>query len=423
MKFKKRTAVVLAALMLASLGAASLSSADSNEYKAYISGYPDGSFKPAKTVTRAEVAVIVASLIRNGEKIDDNVKFADIQKGHFAYDSVNYLRAKDILSKDNGGYDVKKDMTRGEFCSVIVKAYKLTKGDAVKDFADVKDNMYKSYIDIAVSNGYMSGYPDGSFKPDKAVSRAEAVSIINKITGRPGEKEVIEKLLTNPKVPNDVKSTNWAYYNIVSATNTFSFGKMTPLENKKEEKKEEKTEVKKDEQQPSKIENDKKDLSNEKIDINNLKDGEYKVSVELWKANGEKVPSELSMANNAIEKTAILKVESNKAYLQLSMNSMTLSGFDKKGHMEAAWYYDSKQDYIKGLDSSSNTGKEVTVVEEYTDASIEDGSETKFPKTVKFPVKVGEDFVYLKVQVDIMKSFGGANPDAVVKIDWKSIKK
>ena len=51
-----------------------------------------------------------------------------------------------------------------------------------------------------------------------------------------GEKEVIEKLLTNPKVPNDVKSTNWAYYNIVSATNTFSFGKMTPLENKKEGK-------------------------------------------------------------------------------------------------------------------------------------------------------------------------------------------
>ena len=427
MKFKKRTAVVLAAMMLSCVGA-NISFADNNEYKAYISGYPDGSFKPAKTVTRAEVAVIVASLIRNGEKIDDSVKFADIQKGHFAYDSVNYLRSKDILSKDSGGYDIKKEMTRGEFCSVIVKAYKLTKGDgAVKDFADAKGNMYKSYIDIAVSNGYMSGYPDGSFKPDKAVSRAEAVSIINKVTGRPGEKEVIEKLLTNPKVPNDVKTSNWAYYNIVSATNTFSFGKMTPIEDKKDDKKEdkkdEKTEVKKDEQSPTKTENDKKEAVDEKIDINNLKDGEYKVSVELWKANGEKDPAEVSMANNAIEKTAILKVENKKAELYLSMNSMTLAGSDKKGHMETAWYFDSKQDYVKSLDASSNTGKEVTVVDEYTDASIEDGAETKFPKTVKFPVKIGEDFVYLKIQVDIMKALGGANPDAAVKIDWKSIKK
>ena len=129
------------------------------------------------------------------------------------------------------------------------------------------------------------------------------------------------------------------------------------------------------------------------------------------------------MANNAIEKNAILKVENKKAELYLSMNSMTLAGSDKKGHMETAWYFDSKQDYVKSLDASSNTGKEVTVVDEYTDASIEDGSETKFPKTVKFPVKAGEDFVYLKIQVDIMKALGGANPDAAVKIDWKSIKK
>ena len=65
MKFKKKTVVVLAAMMMTSLGIASFSFANQNEYKAYISGYPDGSFKPAKTVSRAEVSVIVSSLIRH----------------------------------------------------------------------------------------------------------------------------------------------------------------------------------------------------------------------------------------------------------------------------------------------------------------------------------------------------------------------
>ena len=415
MKFKKKTVVVLAAMMMTSLGIASFSFANQNEYKAYISGYPDGSFKPAKTVSRAEVSVIVSSLIRNGEKIDDSVKFADIEKGHFAYDSVNYLRAKEILSKDNNGYDVKKDMTRGEFCAVIVKAYNLKKSEASsKEFADIKDNMYKSYIDIAASNGYMNGYPDGTFKPEKAVSRAEAVSIINKVTGRPRDKEVLENIHTNPKAPHDVKKSNWAYYNIVSATNTLVVEQANLSGEKKEENKEE--------QSQSKTQTDKKAEASDKIDIKNLKDGQYTVSVELWKANGEKNPTELSMANKAIGKTATLIVKDKKAYIQLTMSPMTLGDSNQKGHMEDAWYYESKQDYIKSLDSSSNLGKDVTVVEEYTDKSIDSGEDTDFPKTIQFPVTIGQDFAYLKIQVDIMSFIGGANPDAAVKIDWKSIK-
>ena len=104
------------------------------------------------------------------------------------------------------------------------------------------------------------------------------------------------------------------------------------------------------------------------------------------------------------------------------MSPMTLGDSNQKGHMEDAWYYESKQDYIKSLDSSSNLGKDVTVVEEYTDKSIDSGEDTDFPKTIQFPVTIGQDFAYLKIQVDIMSFIGGANPDAAVKIDWKSIK-
>jgi len=297
---------------------------------------------------------MISNLIRDGEQIDRNVEFTDVKKGSWAYDSVNYLRIKNIISSDNGGkYSVKDDMSRAELCSVIVKAYNLTKEDGVsKKFSDIEKNEYKDYIEIMVSNGYMSGYPDGTFKPDKKVSRAEIASILNDVLGRPKAIEELKKMNGNLVIPKDVSINYWAYSNIVSAINDLK-EQDTVQDNITKDKKEEKILEKADKKHT------------EKVDYKNLKDGEYKISVGMLKAEGQDTPSELSMANDSIEHKAMLNVENGKAKLYLVTKPMALKSFgEQKGHLQNAWYYGSKEDYYKSLtDKKVDNLKSVEIME------------------------------------------------------------
>ncbi|EHL15200.1 hypothetical protein HMPREF9628_00851 [Peptoanaerobacter stomatis] len=386
----------------------------SDTYKAYMKGYPDGSFNPAKVVTRAEVAVMISNLIRDGEQIDRNVEFTDVKKGNWAYDSVNYLRTKNIISSDNGGkYSVKDDMSRAELCSVIVKAYNLTKEDGVsKKFSDIEKNEYKDYIEIMVSNGYMSGYPDGTFKPDKKVSRAEIASILNDVLGRPKAIEELKKMNGNLVIPKDVSINYWAYSNIVSAINDLK-EQDTVQDNITKDKKEEKILEKADKKHT------------EKVDYKNLKDGEYKISVDMLKAEGQDTPSELSMANGSIEHKAMLNVENGKAKLYLVTKPMALKSFgEQKGHLQNAWYYGSKEDYYKSLtDKKVDNLKSVEIIDKYNDKAFDAEDVKSYPKTIAFPVEIGTDFIYIKIEVDVMNSLGGIKPDAAIKLDWSSLEK
>ena len=386
----------------------------SDTYKAYMKGYPDGSFKPASVVTRAEVAVMISNLIRDDEEIDQSLEFTDVKKGNWAYDSVNYLRTKNILSSDNGGkYSVKDNMSRAELCSVIVKAYHLTKEDGVsKKFSDIEKNEYKEYIEIMVSNGYMSGYPDGTFKPDKKVSRAEIASILNDVLGRPEAIEELKKMNSKLVIPKDVNANHWAYSNIVSAINDLK-EQETVQDNITKDKQEEKTLEKEDKKET------------EKVDYKNLKDGEYKLSVEMLKAEGQDTPSELSMANDSIEHKAILKVENGKAKLYLVTKPMALKSFgEQKGHLQNAWYYGSKEDYHKSLtDKKIDNLKTVEIIDKYKDKAFDTEDIKSYPKTVAFPVEIGADFAYIRIEVDVMNSLGGMKPDAAIKLDWSSLEK
>ncbi len=414
MKKTARRKLALTLSLIISLGFQRSAFASDYTYKAYMKGYPDGSFNPAKVVTRAEVAVMISNLIRDGEQIDRNVEFTDVKKGSWAYDSVNYLRTKNIISSDNGGkYSVKDDMSRAELCSVIVKAYNLTKEDGVsKKFSDIEKNEYKDYIEIMVSNGYMSGYPDGTFKPDKKVSRAEIASILNDVLGRPKAIEELKKMNGNLVIPKDVSINYWAYSNIVSAINDLK-EQDTVQDNITKDKKEEKILEKADKKHT------------EKVDYKNLKDGEYKISVGMLKAEGQDTPSELSMANGSIEHKAMLKVENGKAKLYLVTKPMALKSFgEQKGHLQNAWYYGSKEDYYKSL-TDKNTGnlKSVEITDKYNDKAFDTDDVKSYPKTIAFPVEIGTDFIYIKIEVDVMNSLGGIKPDAAIKLDWSSLEK
>ncbi len=183
-------------------------------------------------------------------------------------------------------------------------------------------------------------------------------------------------------------------------------------QNKQEQKVQEKQELTTPKAEEAKEEN---------IDIQNLKDGVYKVQVEMFKSNGSDEPSEKSMANDALEKTALLKVKDKKATLTITMKPMALAGFgDKKGHLTSAWYYETKEEYIEHLRNPQDVSrlKATSFSQTYTDVDFLTDEKRQFPKNVIFPVKIGEMYSYIKVDIDAMPT---ARPDAAVYIKWNSI--
>ena len=391
-----RKKIALSLAMLIMMQGISYSFADN--YPAYMKGFADGSFKAENLITRAEASVIVSNLI--GYEEFQQTEYKDIKKDNWAYKSVNHLRTKKILSSDE--YNITENISRGELCSIIAKAYNLTKDDAnIKKFKDIEKNKYKKYIDIMTSKKYMKGFPDGSFKPDKALTRAEMTVIINKVTGREKDIDKLKKMTPNLTIPKDLTSKHWAYKDIISAVNNLKEKDDELIEN----------EIK------NKNSSNNMTTNNLTIDYKNLKDGEYKLNIALLKSAGEKNPTEKSMANNAISNIAILKVENSKATLYMQMEAMKLRGLEgKKGHLENAWYYENKDTYLKYLSTADKALlKNVELISTYKDNS------KTYPKIIAFPIQIGEKFAYIKVEVDIMKELGASSPDAVVSIDWNSI--
>lgn len=208
--------------------------------------------------------------------------------------------------------------------------------------------------------------------------------------------------------PKDINEKHWAYANIISSMNDL------------QKNTEDMTSI----NQQIKYEVNNK---NQKIDISKLEDGDYKINIQMYKAVGENEPVEHSMANNAINHNAVLNVKNNKANIIVVMKGMALKGFgDKKGHLQRAWYYDSKQDYIKSLKESDNSSlyKEVKVLDTFNEVAFESEEIKSFPKDISIPVEIGEKYAYIRVEVDAMRAIGGTGlADAVIKIDWNSIEK
>ena len=100
---------------------------------------------------------------------------------------------------------------------------------------------------------------------------------------------------------------------------------------------------------------------------------------------------------------------------------MALAGFgDKKGHLTSAWYYETKEEYIEHLRNPQDVSrlKATSFSQTYTDVDFLTDEKRQFPKNVIFPVKIGEMYSYIKVDIDAMPT---ARPDAAVYIKWNSI--
>lgn len=183
--------------------------------KSFIAGYPNGLFKPDTSVTRAEAAQMLL-VLENATASNLKADFKDA-KDSWYNQALNYTRSKGMLLARDGNIRPDVPMTRGEFVRMLYPLLSYKSGGP--RFNDIAGHEFEAAILRASANGIIKGYPDGSFKPDGKVTRAETVTMLNKLSNRYLTLDDLKKNNSKIKEFSDVKKSHWAYLQIMSAVN------------------------------------------------------------------------------------------------------------------------------------------------------------------------------------------------------------
>ncbi|WP_139367962.1 S-layer homology domain-containing protein [Priestia abyssalis] len=149
----------------------------------YVNGYPDGTFQPNKQVTRGQAAKIVANALGFKEdKVTDETVFTDLPAKHEFLLYVRFLKQQGILSGyEDGTFKPNEPLTRAQMAKLLSTAFKL-KGHPTKPFKDIKAGHWAAeYIDALAANGITTGKPDGTFAPNEHVTRAQAAAFLYRV--------------------------------------------------------------------------------------------------------------------------------------------------------------------------------------------------------------------------------------------------
>ncbi|NDI35194.1 hypothetical protein EPK97_10550 [Chengkuizengella sediminis] len=182
-----------------------------HEHEKYIMGYPDGTFKSEKSLTRAELAAMMARLI--GKYDSANASYKDVDREYWAYEYINVVTEQGLF---NGYIDHSfrpdQAITRAELAIVITRYLDLQVGAPIEmHFEDIEGIWAEAAIEALYRNSMINGYVDGTFKPNDPITRAETVVLINRMLYR-GPLENI-----SPTFP-DVNPTYWAFGHIEEAS-------------------------------------------------------------------------------------------------------------------------------------------------------------------------------------------------------------
>ena len=196
------------------------------DHKAYMFGYPDWTFLPNNNMTRAEVTAMFARLLKNypSTNVKYNLPYSDVFEGDWYYPAVGFMTENNIIKGyEDGTFRPNAPITRAEFATIASKFDEIIGGD-VKGFYDVPASHWAlKYINSAYERGWVTGYEDGSFRPDRNITRAEVVTVTNKMLIRYADVDYVRAnrdLLINFK---DLDESHWAYFNIMEATHGHDF--------------------------------------------------------------------------------------------------------------------------------------------------------------------------------------------------------
>jgi hypothetical protein len=184
----------------------------------YIRGYPDGSVQPDGNITRAEVTMIFFRLMSDPAKNDARAPaFADVPADEWYAQAVNYMAEKGIVIGDEDGTFRPDDyITRGEFATIASRFDNLLVHEGEPVFSDVAGHWAERFIASAAEKGWVHGYPDGTFGPDRSITRAEVVTTVNNMLHR--EIELADIPPSGIPIYTDITEAHWAYCDIIEAS-------------------------------------------------------------------------------------------------------------------------------------------------------------------------------------------------------------
>jgi GH24 family phage-related lysozyme (muramidase)/uncharacterized protein YraI len=181
-------------------------------HKAYMSGESGSRFYPERAMTRAEMAQVLYNLLAAKPAVQQG-HFSDVAKGQWYYNAVNVLVDVGVLSGyGDGTFQPNKIVTRAEFVAALAKCFQMKTG--TETFTDIKGHWAESVISSAATMGWISGYTDGTFHPEETLKRAQVTAILNNALGRTGDGFAADKTLQEFE---DVSTSYWAFEHIAEA--------------------------------------------------------------------------------------------------------------------------------------------------------------------------------------------------------------
>ena len=193
-----------------------------DDHYAYIVGYPDSTVRPQNGITRAEVATIFFRLLtdetRNANSTKSN-SYSDVAAGAWYNHAISTLSAMGIVKGDSQGkFNPNAPITRAEFAAIAARFDDKANTTAV-DFSDIASHWAKDEISAAANNGWINGYTDGTFRPNNKITRAEAMTLVNRVLRR--LPETAEDLHNDMIKWSDNSDTSaWYYLAVQEATNS-----------------------------------------------------------------------------------------------------------------------------------------------------------------------------------------------------------
>lgn len=188
----------------------------------YVIGYTDGTIRPNNDISRAEVATIFFRLLTDEARTQydkTTSSFSDIKDGAWCCRAVSTLTNMGIIKGyTDGTFQPNKSITRAELATIIARFAKLDVN--TKTFSDINGHWAQKNIELAAGNGWINGYEDGTFRPNKSIIRAETFAMINRVLDR--QTESVSDLLPTSEMnmwSDNLNENAWYYKDVQEATN------------------------------------------------------------------------------------------------------------------------------------------------------------------------------------------------------------
>ena len=197
---------------------------NTKDHYAYIIGYPDGEVKPNGMITRAETVTIFFRMLTDESRDaiwSTSNSFSDVKASSWFNNAISTMENGGIITGyPDGSFRPNDNITRAEFAAMAIRFFKDAKVGPSK-FSDTIGHWAEEAISKAQTEGLVAGYPDGTFHPDQPITRAEAMTIVNRVLKRaPHKDHLLDDMI---KWPDNMDKSVWYYADVQEATNSHTY--------------------------------------------------------------------------------------------------------------------------------------------------------------------------------------------------------